>query len=177
MTGCSGSGSGTTTGSTNTSVSVGANMAGAQASVHIPQSAISAKPAPWVLSTPTSAVRSYLNWLSYAYRIATSNVATPTMGGDQNVRIDSYIQYNLENKRLIDQTLTSIAFGTPVVESTHTLVPTKEKWSYSYLSIEVGNKVLSGPYTASYDTTYTVSKAKQGWVVDAVAVKAIGTVK
>ena len=177
LAGCSGGSPSTGTGSTEASSPAGSSMAGAAVQVHIPQSAISARPDPWVLTTPQSTVRSYLDWMSYAYRIADSSVATPTMSGAQEVRIDSYIQLNLQNKRLLDQSLASITFGTPTVESTHTLVPVKEQWTYSYRSIDVGNKILGGPYSASYDTTYTVVRSGKNWVVDTVAAKAVGTVK
>lgn len=178
MTGCSGAGSATSAGSAETSAPVGKSMAGAAVQVHIPQSVISARPQPWVLSTPESAVRSYLDWSSYAYRIASSDVASPTMSDKQGVRVDSFIQFNLEKSKLLDESLTSISFGKPTVESTHTLVPARELWSYSYRSIAVGNKVLGGPYSLSYDTTYTVIKEKNGtWVVADVAAKALGTVK
>ena len=62
-------------------------------------------------------------------------------------------------KRLIDQKLTSLTLGTPSVGSTSTLVPAKEKWTYRYVSIDQGNATVAGPYTASYDSTYTVVKS------------------
>lgn len=155
----------------------GMNMAGAQQDVVISQAAIDAKPAPWDLSTPQKAVTSCLEWTSYAYRIATSSAATATMGADQGVRIDSYIQYNLQRKRLLDQHLDSITFGTASKTATATLVPAKEKWTYSYMSISKVGKVVGGPYGASYETTYTVSKTAKGWIVMSVVAKPIGTIK
>ena len=177
LVGCSSGNSGTSSGSSAATATVGANMAGPQMDVHISQQMINTMPAAWVLSTPQSAVRSYLAWTSYAYRIATSAVASPTMGPDEDVRVDSYMQYNLEKSRLIDQTLTSISFGKVSVESTHTLVPTHEKWTYSYRSIALGNKVLGGPYTESYSATYTVVKTGKNWAVYSVAANPLGTVK
>jgi hypothetical protein len=178
LAGCGGgSGTGTTGSSSAATGPVGYNMAGPQAEVHISQQTLDAAPAAWVLATPQSAVRSYLAWTSYAYRIATSDVASPTMGADEGVRVDSYIQYNLEKSRLIDQTLSSISFGKASVEGTHTLVATHEKWTYSYVSIGAGNKVLGGPYVATYNSTYTMVKSGKDWVVYAVAAKALGTVK
>jgi len=180
MAGCSpgGQGTGPSTSGSDTSATADLHMAGPAIDVHVTPEVVAARPEPWVLTTPESAVRSYLAWTSYAYRIATSDVATRTMSADETVRVDSYIQYNLENSRLIDQALASIVFGKPAVESTHTLVPTKEQWTYSYLSLDVGNNTLAGPYSASYDSTYTVVKTKNGdWVVDSVAVQAVGTVK
>jgi len=153
-------------------------MAGPAQQVVISQQALAKKPKPWVLTTPESAIRSYLDWTSYAYRIAQSEVATPTMGAKQEVRVDSYLQLNLEKSRLIDQTLDSITFGKPSVEGTHTIVPAKERWTYRYVSIKTVDKTLSGPYSASYDDTYALVKTKKGdWVVDDVEVKALGAVK
>lgn len=179
MAGCSGTGSaGKGSGSAVATATKGANMAGPRIDVHVSAAAVASKPVPWVLTNPRAAVASYLAWTTYAFRIATSSVATPTMGGKEGVRVDSYIQYNLEKARLIDQKLLSIAFGTPSIVGTHTLVPTKEQWTYSYLSVTTVDKTLAGPYSASYDATYTVVKAKNGnWVVDSVKATALGPVK
>lgn len=153
-------------------------MAGPAVEVHIPQSAVDDSPAPWNLRTPESAVRSYLDWITYAYRIGQSDVATPTMSAAEEVRVDSYNQYNLEKSRLVDQTLKAITFGKVSTGATSTLLPAKESWTYSYLFVAEGNKVIAGPYSADYDTTYTLVKNDKGeWVVDSVAAKAQGTVK
>ena len=165
-------------GGTDASPTVGAHMAGPAAEVHISQAMLDAAPKHWVLTTPESAVRSYLDWTSYAYRTGQSQFATATMTSYEEVRVDSYIQYNIERGRLIDETLQSITFGTPSVGSTSTVIPAKEKWTYRYLSTETGNKILAGPYSASYDSVYTVVKGKNGdWVVDAVKATPQGTVK
>jgi hypothetical protein len=156
---------------------VGAHMAGQRTTIHISSAALEAKPKPWVLKTPEDAVRSYLDWTAYSFRIGTSDVATATMSGNQWVRTDAYIQFNLEQKRLIDETLTSLTVGKASVGPTSTLVPAKELWSYRYASTDQGNKTVGGPYTASYDTTYTVVKKKGVWVVDSVKATPHGTVK
>jgi hypothetical protein len=178
-TGCSGAGAGTTGVSVTptTTPLVGAHMAGAVSTVTITQEALASRPAPWNLSTPESAIRSYLAWTSYAYRIAESSVAAPTMGANEAVRVDSYIQLNLEKLKLIDQELTSITFGRSSVDGTHTLVPTKEAWAYRYVSSTTAGKVVGAPFTASYDATYTVVRAGKYWVVYSVVAKAQGPVK
>jgi hypothetical protein len=153
-------------------------MAGPAAEVHVTEAAVAAMPKRWVLTTPEDAVRSYLDWTSYAYRLGQSAVATSVMTPKQGVRVDAYCQFNIEKKRLIDQRLTSLTIGKVVAGSTSTVVPVKEEWSYSYLSTESGNKAIGGPYTASYDSTYTVVKNKKGlWVVDSLKATARGTVK
>lgn len=179
IAGCSGgsSSAGTTTGSSAASKTVGANMAGPTQKVIVSKQALANRPHPWVLTTPESAVRSYLDWTSYAYRIATSDVATPTMSAKQAVRVDSYTQLNLQKSRLIDQALKSITFGTPSVGSTSTLLPAHEDWTYRYVSIQTVGKTIAGPYSISYDTIYTLVKSGSGWVVDSIQVKPLGTVK
>src|SRR5665648_678196 len=130
VAGCSGSqGTGPSSGSSDASKTVGAHMAGSAAEVNISPATIAARPKPWVLTTPESAVRSYLDWVSYAYRVGDSQVATATMSSYEEVRIDSYIQYNLQKSRLIDQKLVSITFGEASVGATSTLVPATEKWT------------------------------------------------
>jgi len=177
VAGCTGAGSGATE-SSETVQPRGANMAGPTQKVIIARSALENRPEPWVLSSPKSAVRSYLDWISYAYRIGESSVATPTMSAEQEVRVDSYNQMNLQNGKVIDQALDDITFGTPVTRGARTLVPVHEVWTYRYVSIADVGKTLAGPHTATYDTTYTVTKNSRGdWVVDSVAVKAIGEVK
>jgi len=177
--GCSRSSQSTTSGvGSETTSAMSAHMAGPPVEVHIPQSVIDAAPNRWDLSTPVSAVRSYLAWVSYADRIGQSTVATPTMSANEEVRVDSYIQLYLEKSRLIDQHLESITFGAASAGATNTLVTTKENWTYNYLSVAEGNAVVGGPYTASCDATYTVVRQRDGsWVVDQVTAKAIGTVK
>jgi hypothetical protein len=55
--------------------------------------------------------------------------------------------------------------------------PAKENWTYSYLSIESGSKALGGPYTATFDSAYTVAKSSGRWLVDSVQSTAQDTVK
>jgi hypothetical protein len=177
VSGCSG-GPGTGAGSSDASPTAGARMAGPAVDVNVTPEALASSPKAPVLSTPESAVRSYLDWTTYAYRIGQSQFATPTMTPYEEVRVDSFVQYNIQQSRLLDQTLVSITFGTPSVGATRTLVPAKESWTYRYVSIDVGNRVIGGPYKAAYDSTYTVVKSEGGaWVVDKVDATPKGTVK
>gem|GEM_PF-721366 len=171
-------GTGSETTGTAETTQTGSHMAGPAVEVHIPQAAVDKKPAPHNLKTPESAVRSYLAWVSYAYRIGDSQVATLTMSAEEEVRMDSYNQYNVQKGRLLDERLESIRFGTPSVGTTSTLLPAEENWTYSYISVKEGNARLAGPYTIKFESTYTVVKNKQGdWVVDSVDAKALGKVK
>lgn len=180
IAGCSGSGSnGASSGSGSQDASgvVGAHMAGPAVDINVTGEAVASKPKPPVLTTPESAVRSYLDWVSYAYRIGTSEVATPTMTPLEGVRIDSYTQYNLQKLQLLDQTLKSITFGKANIEGSRAIVPATEKWDYRYVSIKTAGKTVGGPYSASYDTTYTLVRSGQSWVVDSVDAAASGKVK
>jgi hypothetical protein len=155
-------------------------MAGAAdaGTVVISRSVMESRPQQWVLSTPESAVRSYLDWVSYAYRIGDSRVASATMSGDEGVHVDSYIQLNFQKSRLIDQTLLSVTFGEPTIEGTRATLASKEKWTYRYVSTKTAGEVLDGPYSASYDVSYALLKSDTGaWVVDSVDAKSLGEVK
>ena len=152
----------------------------APSDIRVEPGTIERKPRPWVLTTPESAVRSYLDWSSYAYRIGQSEVAYPTMSTYEQVRVDSYVQYNLEKFQLIDQKLESITFGKASVTGSGAVLPAKEKWTYRYVSIKTAGKTLSGPHSANYDVTYTLiknPKATSSWVVDSVRAKAVGEVQ
>jgi len=178
VSGCSAGGQAGSTGSGTATATTGAHMAGPAADVYVSQAAIDAKPKPIDLKTSEAAVRSYLDWTTYAYRIGQSQFAASAMSSYEEVHVDSYIQYNIEKSRLLDQALTSIKFGKQSAEGTKTLVPTTEEWKYSYLSTASGNKLIDGPFTAAYDTTYTVVKLESGdWVVDSVEAKPKGTIK
>lgn len=166
------------TNTSETTPTVGAHMAGAVIDVNVTPDAIADKPKAAVLSTPEDAVRSYLDWTSYAYRTAQSDAALPTMSNYEEVRVDSYVQYNLQQSRVIDQSLDSITFGKTSTEGTRTLVPTHETWTYRYVSVKTAGKTLEGPYKASYDATYTViQKSKGTWVVDSVQATSLNEVK
>jgi len=160
------------------SSTVGAKMAGPVVDVQVAPEAIADKPNPPVLTDPESAVRSYQDWISYAYRIAQSQIARPTMTSYEEVRVDSYVQFNIQKSRLIDQKLTSVTFSKPSIEASTAVVNSTEEWTYRYVSIEEPGKTISGPHTAKYKATYTLKKNDQGsWVVDSVKAEAQGPVK
>lgn len=168
--GCAGNGA-STKGTAASEQRRGFGMGGVEQTIAIPASFVRYKPAPWDLSTPEKAVRSYLDWISYAYRIGESDVATATQSPYQVVRTDAYIQANLQQERLLDQTLEEISFGKPRIEETRALVPARERWSYRYVSIKEPGRTVDGPRTVSYETTYTLTKSEQGWVVHDIEVK------
>lgn len=177
LVGCSSGATNANTGSAEATAPIGHGMAGPAQQVYVSQAALDSKPEPWVLTTPESAVRSYLDWTSYAYRIAQSEVASPTMSTFETVRVDAYNQYNLQKGRLIDQTLTSIDFGKPSVGTTSTALPATESWTYRYVAITATGETIGGPYTVKYESVYTLVKTSSGWVVDAVKSTAPGDVK
>jgi hypothetical protein len=126
------------------------------------------KPATADLSTPEKAVQSYLDYLSYAYLLGKSDVASQTMGPEEFSRVDSYIELDRQRNRKIDQQLKSITFGKLVAEGAdRKLVPAQEEWTYRYVDL------LSGGYKgaakkASFTATYTVERGPRGWLVTSV---------
>ena len=129
------------------------------------------------LRSPTSAVRSYLAWTSFAYRIGYSDIATKTMGPEEEVRVDSYLQLNRQQNKRLDQTLKSIDARAVSQEGTRAIVAAHEAWVYHYTSDTDPPKSLTPEYTASYDTTYTLGKVGPTWVVKSVDAKPLGEVK
>jgi hypothetical protein len=135
------------------------------------------RPAPWNRSTPENGIKSYLDWTSYAYRIANSDVATPTMSPEEEVRVNSYVQLNNEKQRFINQKLDSLTLGKPSIEGTRAIVTAREAWQYSYISKST-SKSISPTYSVSYESTYTVVQPIEGvWVVDSVQAVPNGEVK
>ena len=125
-------------------------------------------PAPADLGDPQSAVESYLDWVSYAYRIGDSDVASPTMSAEEEVRVNSYAQLNTERQRRILQVLVSFRPGLPSMEGTRATLSAAEAWEYRYLAVD-GMKAISATYTTSYETTYHLMLSRPGvWVVDSV---------
>jgi len=155
----------------------GYGMGGVDQDIALLADTLATTPEPWDLTTPESAVRSYLDWVSYAYRVAESDVASLTQSPYQYVRTDAYVQSNLQASRLLDQTLVSLTLGTPLIDGDTATVTAKEEWVYRYVSIVEAGATLEGPYPATYETTYTLVKAEQGWVVDDIEVITIGDVK
>lgn len=134
-------------------------------------------PAPPVLTDPISAVRSYTRWISYAYRVANSDVATHAFSLYEEVRVNSYIQYNLLEKRALEQTLVAGEYRVVSAGETTATVAGVEHWRYRYITPD-GRRYLSPEYTATYDITYTVIyEPPKGWVVDRALAKPRGVVK
>jgi len=61
------------------------------------------QPPPPMLRDPRTAVCSYQLWISYAYRVLNSDVASMTFDPYEEVRVNSYVMYNLQEGRAIDQ--------------------------------------------------------------------------
>jgi hypothetical protein len=121
------------------------------------------------LATPDAAVRSYLDWTTFAYRMANSELATLTCTPDWGVHIDSYIQLNRQEKqRGIDQLLTGFEKRAESTEGTRAVLAAHEEWDYRYFAL-AGERYVSPVYKASYDTTYTLVSDGVRWLVDDVA--------
>lgn len=133
-------------------------------------------PSPWDLSTPESAVRSYLDWVTFSYRMANSEIPTATMTPEEGVRVDSYIQLNKQSDRGIAQDLESFKVTGVTQETSAAVLTAQESWSYRYFSLST-LKYLSDPLAASYDSTYTLVADPRGWLVDKVEVTPNGEVK
>lgn len=132
-------------------------------------------PPPVMLTSPGSAVYSYDVWVSYAYRVLNSDVATQAFGPNEEVRVNSYVEFNRESGRALDQRLLQSRVKSIRSRGETATVAVVETWKYRYIDIKTG-AYTSPVYDASYDATYTVVKGKKGWLVDAVQAKPVGAV-
>ncbi len=130
-------------------------------------------PPPPMLREPRTAVYSYLLWISYAYRILNSDVASQTFSPYEEVRVNSYVELNRQEGRAIDQRLLKADVRSERSKGSTATVALRESWVYRY--IDTKTSVYKTPaYTATYDTTYTVVKQKGNWVVDSVDAEPVG---
>ena len=175
LSGCGGSSTGTSDGaSEETTPSVSYGMAGAPKDVMVSREAIESTPTAPVLDTPESAVRSYLDWISYGYRTAQPRFAEPTMTEAEMVRVDAYNEYNIQKDRIINQTLDSVVFGEIEITGSSATVATEEEWTYWYVPVATPNTILSGPFKAEYKAVYTLVKSDSGWLVDSLDAERLG---
>jgi hypothetical protein len=127
--------------------------------------------------TPVDAVKSYLDWVTYAYEMANSDVATMTFSPDEEVRVNSYVQFNKEKNQRIRQRLIKFTPGGASKVGTTTVLPASETWQYQYLDLTTA-RTVTPTYTVSYETTYTlIRRDGDGWVVHKVEAQPLGEVK
>lgn len=128
-------------------------------------------------TTPESAVRAYLDGITYTYRMANSAAATDTMTDYEYVRVDAYVELNRQEGRALEQALSTFEVRDVAGQEPTITVATYEEWNYRYFSIE-DLTYLSDETTATYDARYTVLKQADGlWLVDEVVVTPVGEVK
>jgi len=134
------------------------------------------QPPPPALKDPRTAAYSYLLWISYAYRVLNSDVASKTFDPYEEVRVNSYVMYNLQEGRAIDQRLLEAKLKDSESKGDTATVSFREEWVYRYISTKTG-KYTTPAMNASYDTTYTVVKIKNDWVVHSVEATSSAPVK
>ena len=138
---------------------------------------MSVPPAVLDLSSPESAVVSYLDWVSLAYRLANSEISTQTMTPWEGVRVDAYIELNRQSNRAIEQALTMFEVRGLTIEEPTATVAAYEEWEYRYFTLDTV-AWSSDPLTASYETTYVLVHEPDGrWLVDSVEAEPLGTIE
>jgi hypothetical protein len=128
-------------------------------------------------STPKTAVLTYLDYTSFAYRMVNSDLASAVASPYEGVRVDSYIELNREKDRGIEQQLMTFTQRSESKVATTVLLAVREDWKYRYFSLTT-KRYTTPMYDASYDTTYTLVKRPQGgWYVDKVDAKPLTAVQ
>ena len=118
------------------------------------------------LTSPEAAVRSYLAWVTYAYRTMNSEIATPTMTPDEASRISYYITANRSEDKILNQRLDSLKFSNIHVSDAVATVIADEAWIYNYQSEKTGN--FDELQTVEYEATYTLILVEGMWKVQSV---------
>jgi len=120
------------------------------------------------LSTPEYAVRTYLDWISHAYRISDSQVAWDYMTSWEFVRVDAYLQKNVSEGRGIAQRLDVFEITQASGSETTQSVDTYEEWTYRYFGPD--GQYISEELTATFTNRYTVVRdaGRDVWLVDKV---------
>jgi len=131
------------------------------------------QPPPPALKDPRTAVYSYQLWISYAYRVLRSDVASRTFDPYEEVRVDSYVQFNREKGRAIDQRLLVANLKSYETQGSTSTVALHEEWAYRYIDTRTG-KYESPVLNAAYETTYTVVREGSDWVVHSVDASSTG---
>jgi hypothetical protein len=131
------------------------------------------QPPPPALDDPRTAVYSYLLWISYAYRVLNSDVASKTFDPFEEVRVNSYVMYNFQEGHAIDQRLLEAKLRSWESKGDTATVALQESWVYRYISTKTG-KYTTPTLSASYNTTYTVVRQKADWVVHSVEATSVG---
>jgi hypothetical protein len=134
-------------------------------------------PPPWSLKNPENAVVSYLYWISVAYRTLDSTVASQTFTPNEEVKVDSYVEYNRQQERALEQVPTALRLTTVSATENTATVSAREEWTYRYISTKT-RTYTTAPLAAAYESTYTVVKGQDGlWRVDSVEASATTLVK
>lgn len=83
----------------------------------------------------------------------------------QRVKIESYISYNVKNKRTIKGDLLEMDFIEIKIADSSATVTTKERWSWYYID-PITKEPLSDIAEDTYGNTYVLTRAKGHWVID-----------
>jgi hypothetical protein len=158
----------------------GASQTNPSASVESTQSMFPAttpkpgeQPPPPALEDPRTAVYSYLLWISYAYRVLNSDVASRTFDQFEETRVNSYVQYNFQEGRAIDQRLVVAKLKSWESVGSTATVSMHEEWAYRYISTKTG-EYTTPALNAAYETTYTLVRQKNNWLVHSVEANSAG---
>jgi len=127
----------------------------------------SEKPPPPVLRDPSSAVYSYMLWMSYAYRTLNSNETTHAYDPYQEVRVSSYVDYNRQELQALDQRILLATVKSAESAGSTATVAVHEEWAYRYIDITTG-EYKTPILNVTYETTYTVVREKNDWLVHSV---------
>ena len=132
-----------------------------------PKPAPSETPPPPELRDPSSAVYSYMLWISYAYRTLNSLVTTHAYDPYQEVRVSAYVDFNRQEKQALDQRILAANVKSAESVGNTATVTMHEEWAYRYIDITTG-EYKTPIVNVTYESTYTVVRDKDDWRVHSV---------
>ena len=90
--------------------------------------------------------------------------------------MNSYVMYNFQEGRAIDQRLSGREGEGLGVRGSTATVAMHEEWVYRYISTRTG-KYTTPALDAAYETTYTLVRQNDDWVVHSVEAASAAAVK
>jgi hypothetical protein len=117
-------------------------------------------------------IRTYNNVLFKAHLEMNSKLMSRLTSEKQLMKIDSYISYNLKNRRTIKGDLLKLDFMEMKISDSSATVTTKESWSWYYIDPNTKEQ-LSDISEDTYGNTYELTRAKGHWVINGLDSKVL----
>jgi hypothetical protein len=111
------------------------------------------------------AVITYIDVLKKAHLESNPSLMRPLTSDWQLKKINSYIAFNIESRRLVNGNLKEITFNEITIDDDIATVVTTERWIWHYIN-PVSREQVSRVFDEVNGSTYHMKKSEGGWIVD-----------